>query len=413
MGDVFTTINDIPQRESMDNECNIYGLELLEFCKSTNLKIVNGRLFKQTGSGNFTYVSGIGTSVVDYILTSPNNLSNFTGFSIGNRIESDHLSLELTMMLSSKHENSTIDTVHHNTENLNKLKWDTKKANIYRNNFNSEGIRNLRHEFYENVIEGNIDDAATNLTNIIYTCGKDMVCKSKQLNECFRNFWFDKECLVTKRAVSKALNHYRHTKSQNSLEYYLLSKQPYQKLIKEKKAEFQKLRRDELINLSKQKNSHKFWQKLKQHKINVSENITMEEWSNYFTNLFTPVLVENENYNDFYVSIEDYMTDLDIENIGIPDVYLELAEFNQPITMTEVKKNLDKLKANKSPGPDGIHSEFWKFAPLDICDLLYSLYNKVFDQGAFPIEWSRGLISPVYKKGCSKLSKYNAFEYYK
>ena len=56
-------------RVSMDGKCNNFGRRLLDLCKATNRRIVNGRLGKDQGVGSFTYVSQNGASVVDYLMT--------------------------------------------------------------------------------------------------------------------------------------------------------------------------------------------------------------------------------------------------------------------------------------------------------------------------------------------------------
>ena len=51
---------DLPHRESMDKVVNNYGRRLLELCRNTGLRIMNGRVFKEHGSGDLTYVSDTG-----------------------------------------------------------------------------------------------------------------------------------------------------------------------------------------------------------------------------------------------------------------------------------------------------------------------------------------------------------------
>ena len=50
-------------------KCNSFGIKLLDLCKSTNIRVVNGRLGEDHGKDSFTFVSHGGASVVDYLLT--------------------------------------------------------------------------------------------------------------------------------------------------------------------------------------------------------------------------------------------------------------------------------------------------------------------------------------------------------
>ena len=99
---------------------------------------------------------------------------------------------------------------------------------------------------------------------------------------------------------------------------------------------------------------------------------------------------------DFYSSIQDYIDDL---NFDEESTDIDCSILNQPITMAEIKNNIAKLKNNKAPGQDGIPTECWKHAPIEIFDMLHILYNEIFEHGVFPQEWAIGLISPIHKKG--------------
>ena len=55
-------------RFSQDKNVNEYGNYLLEFCKATGLRVVNGRLGLDANVGKYTCVNTQGASVVDYVL---------------------------------------------------------------------------------------------------------------------------------------------------------------------------------------------------------------------------------------------------------------------------------------------------------------------------------------------------------
>ena len=54
-------------RISQDKCVNKHGKNLLDFCKSTGLRILNGRCGVDSNIGKFTFVSTQGWSVVDYV----------------------------------------------------------------------------------------------------------------------------------------------------------------------------------------------------------------------------------------------------------------------------------------------------------------------------------------------------------
>lgn len=66
-------------RASVDKTSNAQGTQLLDLCKSTSMKIGNGRL---DDGQNFTYYSRTGASVIDYILLRYESFSSASNFQI-------------------------------------------------------------------------------------------------------------------------------------------------------------------------------------------------------------------------------------------------------------------------------------------------------------------------------------------
>ena len=81
--------DDILPRKSQDKTVNEYDRSLLEFCKASGLRILNGRLGVDGSVGKYTCTNVHGSSVIDMVLTKyalfdlfnyfevhdPNNLS--------------------------------------------------------------------------------------------------------------------------------------------------------------------------------------------------------------------------------------------------------------------------------------------------------------------------------------------------
>ncbi|CAG2235195.1 unnamed protein product [Mytilus edulis] len=90
VGDLFTYVADeaLSCRNNPDAGTNDYGTKLLNLCKSSGLRIINGR-HPDGLSNDFTYSGPRGMSVIDYLLAKPNNIekvlkfitSNFTTYS--------------------------------------------------------------------------------------------------------------------------------------------------------------------------------------------------------------------------------------------------------------------------------------------------------------------------------------------
>ena len=61
-------------------------------------------------------------------------------------------------------------------------------------------------------------------------------------------------------------------------------------------------------------------------------------------------------------------------------------------------KLLNKINANKSPGPDGIHGKILKNCAISLAYPLSQLYNLSFKTGIIPDQWKSANIVPVFKK---------------
>ena len=71
------------QRFSEDQgHTNNNGNLLLDFCKQTGLRIINGRVGNDCGIGKYTFVGHRGISVVDYVLARPDLFSFIEFFDI-------------------------------------------------------------------------------------------------------------------------------------------------------------------------------------------------------------------------------------------------------------------------------------------------------------------------------------------
>ena len=77
--DIFSL--DTPlKRLSMDSVVNRFGDHLLDRCKATEMRIVNGRIFPNTVK--MTCFTHNGESVVDYLTSSENNFSSLPSISV-------------------------------------------------------------------------------------------------------------------------------------------------------------------------------------------------------------------------------------------------------------------------------------------------------------------------------------------
>ena len=92
----MTNIPDSPSvRASFDSTYNSHGTHLIDLCKSTGLRIVNGRLYK----GEYTYISENGASAIDYLWSKSENFRFITDFCISDfNVWIDHSALSFSLI---------------------------------------------------------------------------------------------------------------------------------------------------------------------------------------------------------------------------------------------------------------------------------------------------------------------------
>ena len=76
--DYIEGVDPIPPREALDEQCNAVGYQFIDFLVDCNLCMLNGRI----GRNNYTCISPLGKSVVDYICVPQEILSSCSSFEV-------------------------------------------------------------------------------------------------------------------------------------------------------------------------------------------------------------------------------------------------------------------------------------------------------------------------------------------
>ena len=175
LGDDYLIDNDISVRTSRDETTNAYGQLLLDFCKNTQMRIINGRLFDDRDKGYFTYTKDTGGSVIDYVLADKCNFDLFSHFCVSDeRAESDHhpvlFDLKFPLVTESGNNSSTLDS---ETSACTKYAWrDSHRESFNLFWENSIGRRQIDH--FHLLLETDTSGAASVLIDLIQQSAKSM-----------------------------------------------------------------------------------------------------------------------------------------------------------------------------------------------------------------------------------------------
>ena len=184
------------QRQSKDETYNRFGISLLDLCCTYNIHVLNGRLFEDT-NGEITCVVNIGSSVVDYMLTSTALFDSNLHFKVGSEDFSDHFPLHCTLSLSDINlQDSESFEANTNEKNWTRFKW---KEN-YKTEF-TQLFSRLFTSFKDKISTGNesVLSHLSEFIDIVQKAGKCMKVRHNQTKGSKKQPpWWDNECEMAK-----------------------------------------------------------------------------------------------------------------------------------------------------------------------------------------------------------------------
>ena len=105
----------------------------------------------------------------------------------------------------------------------------------------------------------------------------------------------------------------------------------------------------------------------------------------------------NDSNDRFYQADDDIL--FFNERYVKGELQIMFNELNVTISTDEMKMAIKQLKNGTSAGPDLFLNEFLKNGSDVLLLYLHKLFNKIFEMGYFPSDWSEGFIIPICKKG--------------
>lgn len=370
------------ERKSQDVLTNNFGKILIQFCCMFHLVPLHG-LVQPGFDDKFTFVSERGNSTIDHFLSSVDFVEYVNMFSVVNRIESHHMPVRLDVCAALKID---ADVDSENKTSSEKLTWDSSKASVFLDFLSSREGQTAIDDAAA-CIDDNSDAALTMFVNTLLEAGRCMrrtVFFGGRQRRTSR--WFDTECREGKREVNRLLSRYSRTRKVEDKLQYLQKRSEYQNMIKEKKKAHRKSVQDSL--LENRKNPSMFWSTVKRSRPRERNRATIniDVWKDHFENILGQHTASTPEQNENVINEESE-----------EDVHIY--ELDEQISLAEVKQAIRKLKAGKASGIDEIPAEFLKAAEDIVAPFLTKFFNRVYDTGVFPKQWSQSVIVPLLKKG--------------
>lgn len=378
-------------RASQDKICNGRGIRLLDFCKATNMRIMNGRLGIDNSNGAYTYFCRNTCSTIDYLLARDIDYKLLRNFSVGHFNQfSDHAPLLFDILIHNKINPSRS---HSSGSSYVQYKWRDENKNYFRrdlianlNNINS--IFNISRNPLPYEIDRLIDEFSSLVLNTAKPYFGKQCSGNRNGEKKFDNEWFNHDCYLAKMAYVDALTNFNVNKSDVNRNILCDKKRIYKTLICKTKRAYTTRKAQELYDL-RNKQPKEFWSKFRAKTSNPACDIDIENFKDYFAGLFNDIKSAQIDEIDDFANNSDF-------NINDP-TYESL---NAVITHDEVRSAVKCLKRNKAACPsDNMINEFF-IETLDILvGHLTDLFNTVLDGDYFPASWASGFIVPIHKKG--------------
>lgn len=390
------------RKNSDPHTSDLHGKKLLSLCKTTGVRIINGRTFGDY-FGQCTCFSHNGSpSLIDYMLADEELLKNIECFNVKEPSDiSIHCLLSCVIKLNAPIHVQTLDSDASDAELVPEFMWNTGDDQRFTEALYKTSSRQLINDLTQKIQSMTVNKAVDNLTDSIVTIAKlakikqkrsfRLSYKTKKHPKPSKRFaWFDRECLDLRSLFRKSCTQVRL----NPYDRFLLHdfknlRSRYKKLLNAKKRSHTQGIINQLENLE-ESNPSAFWKlfnKLKGAKSNHGNQISIQDW----VNMFSTQMNGNSNIDPTHLQEMN-----EFVNKNKNSVFNNL---NITISPDEVSSAIHKLKRGKACGPDLILNEMLKVGHEVLLPALHKLFNKVLSNAEFPNSWRTNFLTPIHKKG--------------
>ncbi|XP_078607973.1 uncharacterized protein LOC144879949 [Branchiostoma floridae x Branchiostoma japonicum] len=279
----------------------------------------------------------------------------------------------------------------HTANNTTRYKWYEDRSEEFRNLLHGQSAQALLEQVNLNLQLNELDAAVEKIGEMLEMAAAPMRQKPRQRVNTPNNQeeWFDLDCKQAKKVLSRSLHKYRRVQCENNWKIFKQAKLEYKALVRAKRRAHRENMRTKLRTV--QRDPKEFWRLVKGKKVNSMGNIGAQEFANYFEGLY------NESGEDYTVEESINITELLQNMLSHSDQFID--SLDEEITEQEILDSVKNLKTGKASGIDNLLPEFFKESISVLLPYLKILFNKCFNFGVIPRQWTVGIINPLFKSG--------------
>lgn len=79
--------------------------------------------------------------------------------------------------------------------------------------------------------------------------------------------------------------------------------------------------------------------------------------------------------------------------------YAEPKIWDAEVNVDEILEVLNGMSDNKAPGDDRVPAKFFKYAPIELTEVLREVFSDILNGGEIDKCFPRSIIFPIFKKG--------------
>ncbi|VDI12992.1 Hypothetical predicted protein [Mytilus galloprovincialis] len=367
VGELFAYVADetLSDRSNPDPGTYDYGTKLINLCKCSGLRILNGR-HEGSLANDYTYSGPKGMSVIDYLLTRSSNFDIVSKFITCNfTTYSDHAALHIQFKTNFSIKCNGVQSNFVDAEASKFFRWNEEYKDMCRNALliNSDNIKstlqNIEAESQDEM-DSCVNDFTHQFIDIMapffqqsQKSGTEMKRNHKQNYKHIDKPWFDIQCKELYVNYCKTLSILNGNKSKKNHIELNRAKKTYKDYERKRRRIYMRQEGETLCKFRKN-NSKKCYSVFKKRR-KVNSDLTVTDFFKYFKTLVS----DSKEHNS-----RPEMSD----NVCI------FEELDMDITIDELIKAIHDLKREKSHGPDGLLNEFLR----TLCCLIYVLFSMPF-----------------------------------
>ena len=264
--------------------------------------------------------------------------------------------------------------INKKTAHKEPVKPKVKSLDIHKFNVTTQIIKNNMRNL---LTDHSIDHVVEEVNTLFHKYSRNKTHKSNTRSAKY----FDEECKAWRYTMLYYKNNIRVDKSWS--QWYTIARKIYHIVVENKKRIH--IERQHLKLVEQTEQIPYLYLKHKHTGVDIPNALSTAQMESFLVETFSKPNTTIELQNTVAVHCSD-------AHCNTHSCYL-----NRPIEDSEVEHAIQKLKANKAPGPDGITNNAIKQAKDTLIPLYSALFSEILETGTLPSQWKVANMKLLYK----------------